>query len=144
MCCPSVTTEGAGLGLGNVAGGLGACVVIDVRFGAAEDGPAAKVEEDAAWTRLMVLDGRGRDDIPGAVVDGFGDVTDLEVAGSFFAVVEVEVDGASDRRLEAMVEAVETPVFVAVVVAVRVGTDEDGVNDARKPVLVVAGFFTPE
>ena len=134
-----MTTGEAGVGLGNVAGGRGACVVIGARFGTAEDGPAAEVEEDAAGARLTVLDGRGRDDIAGVVVDGFGDVTNLEVEGSFFAVVDVDVDGASDRRLEAP----EVAVFAAVVVAARVGTDEDGTNDARKPVLVVvADFFT--
>jgi len=71
-----------------------------------------------------------------------GEVTDLVVVGSFFAVVEVDADGASDKRFEAVADVVGAPVFEAVVVATRVGTEVDGANDSREAVLVVvAGFF---
>lgn len=144
MCCPAVTTGAAGVGLKYVAGGLGAWVVAAARFAVVVDVAAADAEE-AAGAREIVLDGRGRVDIVGTVVDGLGDVTDLVVVGSFFAVEEFDADGASDRRFEAVVDAVGTLVFAAVVVAVRVGTELEGASDRRELLVVVAvGFFKPE
>ena len=144
LCCPAVTTGAAGVGLKYVAGGFGAWVVAAARFAVVDDVAAADAEE-AAGAREIVLDGRGRVDIVGTVVDGLGDVTDLVVVGSFFAVVELDADGASDRRFEAVVDAVGTLVFAAVVVAVRVGTELEGASDRREPLVVVAvGFFRPE
>ena len=103
---------------------------------------AAAPVVDAPAARAMVLDGRGRDDIAGVVVDGLGEVTDLDVVGSFFTVVEVDVAGPRDKRLEAVVVAADAVGLAAVVVAARVGT-EDGAKDDRGPVLgVVADFFT--
>jgi hypothetical protein len=98
---------------------------------------AAVAEVDGAAARETMLDGRGRDDIVGTEVDGLGEVTDLVVVGSFFTVVEVDVDGASDKRFDAVVGAAG---FAAVVVAVRVGTEVDGAKDSRD--VVVVGFFT--
>jgi hypothetical protein len=97
----------------------------------------AAAEVDGAAARETMLDGRGRDDIVGTEVDGLGEVTDLAVVGSFFTVVEVDVDGASDKRFDAVVGAAG---FAAVVVAVRVGTEVDGAKDSRD--VVVVGFFT--
>jgi hypothetical protein len=103
----------------------------------------AAAEVNGAAARETMLDGRGRDDIVGTEVDGLGEVTDLVVVGSFFTVVEVEVDGASDKRFEAVVDVVGAAGFAAVVVAVRVGTELDGAKDNRELVLVVVvGFFT--
>ena len=101
---------------------------------------AAAAEVDGAAARETMLDGRGRDDIVGTEVGGLGEVTDLVVVGSFFAVVEVDADGASDKRFEAVVDAVGAAGFAAVVVAVRVGTEVDGAKDNRD--VVVVGFFT--
>ena len=100
----------------------------------------AAAEVDGAAARETMLDGRGRDDIVGTEVDGLGEVTDLAVVGSFFTVVEVDVDGASDKRFEAVADAVGAAGFAAVVVAVRVGTEVDGAKDRRD--VVVVGFFT--
>jgi hypothetical protein len=112
--------------------------VVVVRFGAVEVVAAAEV--DGAAARETMLDGRGRDDIVGTEVDGFGEVTDFAVVGSFFTVVEVDADGASDKRFEAVVDAVGAAALAAVVVAVRVGTEVDGAKDSRD--VVVVGFFT--
>jgi len=101
--------------------------------------------DEAAGARVTVLDGRGRVDIAGTDVDGLGEVTDLVAVGSFFAVVEVDADGASERRFEAVVDAVGAVVFAAVVVAVRVGTELEGANESREPAVVeLVGFFTAE
>ena len=102
------------------------------------------MEVDGAAARETVLDGRGREDIVGTEVEGLGEVTDLlvVVVGSFLTVVAVEVDGASDKRFEAVVAAVGAAGLAAVVVAVRVGTEVDGANDSRELMLVVVtGFF---
>jgi hypothetical protein len=83
--------------LGNVAGGLGAweaaVAVVAALLTLVELVAWAAVEVTAA-ARVTVLDGRGRADIVGAAVLGFGDKAVFAgsfaspFAGSFFAIVD--------------------------------------------------------